>query len=453
LVWGPAYKNEKHYFGVEMNLIKFALKEGADDIIIEKNSGETKQIRFANNSITILNKWDMTIYKIFLSLKKRIISTMLFDASEESVKDSIKSLIKNARLLQPNEEYFGIAEGPFKYKLIKNTFDKKVINADVADLANAIINSALENSKSVSGVVYTSYNERELESSNSISASEKTTALQLSARAFNKDEESGHAALCSRILCKIDPNEIGKKAGEISKLAKNPEKIEAGKYDIIFEPLAIANLLNLVSRSASSFFVDSGFSFLKDKLNKKIGSLNVNLIDSGRIENGYASTMFDDEGVPTQTTPIIEKGILKNYLHNTSTARKYKTKTTANAGLIAPSPINTILKQGKLSKEKMFKEIKNGLYVTNVWYTRFQNYLTGEFSTIPRDGIFLIRDGEIAKSVKDIRITDNLQTVLENFIGLSNKPEWIIWWGLENQIPVLTPYVLVKNVNITKSTM
>jgi len=434
-----------------MSLIKFALKEGADDVIIEKNYGETRQVRFANNNVTISNNWSITTYKIFLSLKKRILSTVLFDVSEESIKSSIRNLIKNARALQPNKEYFGIAQGHFKYKPIKDLFDKKIINANVADISQAMINSALENSKSVAGVVYTSYIERELESSGDVTASEKSTSMQISARAFNKDEESGHAVSCSRVF-KIKPEEIGRKAGEISKLAKNPEKIEQGKYDIILEPLAIANLLNLVDKSASAFFVDSGFSFLKDKLNKKIGSSIVNLIDSGRIENGYASTAFDDEGVPTKETNVIEKGVLKNYLHNTSTAKKYKTKTTANAGLIAPSPINTILKQGKISKEKLFKGF-NGLYVTNVWYTRFQNYLTGDFSTIPRDGIFLIKNGEIVKSVKDIRITDNLQNILKNISKLSNKPEWIIWWGLETQTPVLTPYVLVKNVNITKSKM
>jgi PmbA protein len=436
-----------------MNLIKFALKEGADDVVIDKNVSETKQVRFANSSITISNNWKIPFYKIFLSVKKKVLSTTLFDVSEDSVRDSIKSLIKSAKKLQPNQEYFGIARGPFKYKPIKNSFDKKIIDADIGEISQRTINSALENSKSVAGVVYTGYNERYLETSNNISASEKSTSIQVSARAFNKDEESGHAASCSRILSKINPDEIGRKAGEISKLAKNPEKIEAGVYDIVFEPLAIANLMNLVSRSASAFFVDSGFSFLKNKLNKKVGSAIVNLIDNGRMDNGYASAMFDDEGVPTRSTAIIEKGILKNYLHNTSTAKKYKTKTTANAGLIAPSTTNTILNEGKISNGKLFKEIKNGLYVTNVWYTRFQNYLTGDFSTIPRDGTFIIKNGEVSRSVKDLRITDNLQRILEKIIGLSNKPEWIIWWGLENQTPVLTPYVLVKNVNITKSTM
>jgi len=436
-----------------MDLIKFALREGADDVIVEKNVGETKQVKFANNSIAVSQNWIMETYKIFIAFKKRIISTILFDTSEEAVKNSIKNLIRNAKMLQENKDYFGIAKGPFKYKPIPKTFDKKIINADTNDIVEAMINSALENSKNTAGILYTSYNERSLESSSNVSANEKSTSIQLSIRAFNSDDESGHAASCSRALNKINPEELGKRAGEISKLAKNPEKATEGKFDIIFEPMAIANLLNLVSRSASAFMVDSGFSFLKDKIRKKVGSPTVNLIDNGRIENGYSSSMFDDEGVPTQMTGIIEKGILKNYLHNTSTAKKYKTKTTANAGLIAPSPTNTILKEGNISKEKLIKEIDKGLYVTNVWYTRFQNYLSGDFSTIPRDGIFLIKSGEIAESLKGIRITDNLQRILENISNLSNESEWIIWWGLENQIPVLAPHVLVKNVNITMPTM
>jgi PmbA protein len=436
-----------------MDLIKFALKEGADDIIIEKNIGETKQVKFANNSIAISQNWSMENYKIFISCKKKIISTMLFDTTEDSLKNSIRNLIRNAKMLQENNEYFGIAKGPFKYKPVAKTFDKKIINADTSDIVETMINAALENSKNTAGILYTAYNERSLESSNNISANEKATSMQLSIRAFNSDEESGHAASCSRILSKIYPEELGKRAGEISKLAKDPEKAEEGKFDVVFAPMAIANLLNLISRSASAFMVDSGFSFLKDKLNKKIGSPIVNLLDDSRIENGYFSTMFDDEGVPTQTTSIIEKGILKNYLHNTSTAKKYKTKTTANAGLVAPSPTNTILNEGKISNDKLLKEVKNGLYVTNVWYTRFQNYLSGDFSTIPRDGIFLIKNGEIIKSLKGIRITDNLQRILENISSLSNKSEWIIWWGLEGQTPVLTPHVLVKSVNITMPTM
>lgn len=119
--------------------------------------------------------------------------------------------------------------------------------------------------------------------------------------------------------------------------------------------------------------------------------------------------------------------------------------------MIAPEPTNIILKPGKFSKESLFKYVKNGLYITNIWYTRFQNYLTGDFSTIPRDGIFLIKNGEIVKSLKGIRISDNLQRILLNIIRISNKPEWIQGW--ENETPAFIPYVLVKDVNVTLPTM
>jgi len=435
-----------------MNFIKFALKNGANDVVIEKNLSETKQVRFANNNIQIFKNWNTEIIRIFLSCNKKIVNTTIFDVSEKSVKNTISNLIKSAKFIKPNQDYAGIAEGPFKYKKIPKNFDKKIVNINLLDITEKIINSALENSKNTAGIVYTDVGKRELETSTGIFASEKTTAIKLSVRAFNKDEETGHAASCSRNLNSINPEKIGRKAGEISKLAKNPEKLESGKYDVIFDPLSAANLLNIVGVYSSVFFVDSGMSFLRGKLGKKVANNIINLIDSGTIANGFYSSTFDDEGVPTKKTTIIEKGILKNYLHNTSTAKKYKTKTTANAGLIVPRPHNIILRNGKTSKEKIFKGF-NGLYITNVWYTRFQNYLKGDFSTIPRDGIFLIRNGEIVKSIKEIRISDNLQKVLENIKNVSNKPEWIIWWGLNFQIPVFTPFVLVKNVNITRSTM
>jgi PmbA protein len=435
-----------------MNLIKFALKNGADDVIIEKNSTDAKQVRFANNTLQIFNNWNIITNEIFLSYKKRTVNTIVFDDSEDSLKKAILNLIKSAKVTQPNHEYYGVAKGPFKYKKIPKIFDKKVINANLPDITEEMINAALEYSKNTAGIVYTESNERELETSSNVSASEKTTSIKLSIRAFNKEDETGHAASCSKMLNGIDPEKIGKKAGEISKLSKNPEKMEQGKYDVIFDPLSMANMLSAVGAQASAFFVDSGISFLRGKINKRVASNLVTLIDDGTMANGCYSTSFDEEGVSTQKTTIVDKGILKTYLHNTSTAKKYKTKTTASAGIVVPGPKNIVLKPGNVSKEKLFGDF-TGLYITNVWYTRFQNYLNGDFSTIPRDGIFLYKNGEIVKSAKEIRVSDNLQGILESIVNISNRPEWILWWGLDYQVPIFTPYVLVKGVNITRSTM
>ena len=122
--------------------------------------------------------------------------------------------------------------------------------------------------------------------------------------------------------------------------------------------------------------------------------------------------------------------------------------------MIAPHPINIILQEGNQTKEEIIKEMKSGIYITNVWYTRFQNYMSGDFSTIPRDGIFEIKNGEIIGSLKNIRITENLQRILMGIKKISNNPHWIQWWGMEGTgAPALTPTVLVEDVNITLPTM
>ena len=105
---------------------------------------------------------------------------------------------------------------------------------------------------------------------------------------------------------------------------------------------------------------------------------------------------------------------------------------------------------GDVSKDELFKGVKKGLYLTNTWYTRFQNYAKGDFSTIPRDGIFLIEKGEIKQSLKDLRISDNVLTMLGNVAAISKERQHVHWWG-EADPPSLSPYVLIKNVHLTKS--
>jgi PmbA protein len=122
------------------------------------------------------------------------------------------------------------------------------------------------------------------------------------------------------------------------------------------------------------------------------------------------------------------------------------TETTANAGLIAPRSFNILF---DCKKGDVF-DVKEGIYITNVWYTRFQNYANGDFSTIPRDGAFLIKNGEIVQSLKGLRISDNMLNILKNIKYSNKKVIQIKSW--EAEIPTFTPEVLVNNVNITKPT-
>jgi PmbA protein len=98
----------------------------------------------------------------------------------------------------------------------------------------------------------------------------------------------------------------------------------------------------------------------------------------------------------------------------------------------------------------MIKDVKNGLYVTNVWYTRFANYHTGDFSTIPRDGAFLIKNGKIVNSLKGIRISENVLNMLKNVKEVGKESVHLRSW--EASTPILSPHVLIKDCNITTPT-
>ena len=432
-------------------ILRNAKELGFGDVVVLAYESNRRQVRFANNEITVAKNWHERKVELFVELEKRIAGTTITELSEENIERTLKTLLSNMKGMAPKEDYYGIAEGPFEYRDIPETFDKAIVELDEPnEYVERAINSALEEgAKRVAGVLYTDHNRVYLTTSNGVEAFDEGAGIEISVRAFIGDLESGHGTNSVRVLKKFDPESAGRKAGEIASLAKNPEQGPEGKFDVVFDPLAFANLLSYMSFMTSAYAAEAGFSPFVNKLGQKVANEIVTIKDVGNLPNGYGSRKFDDEGVPTRETTIIENGTFKSFLLNTSLARKYKTETTANAGLIMPHAWNVVLEPGNYSKEELFGEVERGIYVTNVWYTRFQNYVTGDFSTIPRDGIFLIEDGEL-KPIRNIRVSDNLLGILSRITALTKESCHVHWWEVET--PVTTPYVLVKDVGITRAT-
>src|SRR3990172_94706 len=211
-----------------------------------------------------------------------------------------------------------------------------------------------------------------------------------------------------------------------------------GRYDVVFDPLILGSLIDQIGGRADAWSVMAGLSPLAKRLGKRVASEAVTITDDGSAES-IGRRRFDAEGVPVRRKAIVQKGILKTYLHNTSTAKKFKTRTTGNAGLIAPEPHVLFCKPGDWTRDEIFEECKDGLWLTNTWYTRYQSYVTGDFSTIPRDGIFRIKKGEVVGAWKDIRLTDNLIGLWRNVVGLSKNVDQVQWWG-EGSVPTFRPH-------------
>ncbi|MCP8309339.1 MAG: TldD/PmbA family protein [archaeon] len=431
--------------------LKEALKLGATDISSICSKTNENMIRFSNNSITV-NK-NIKNLELFLYLakdNKRIMGSTS-NPSIKEIKEFTLNLIKACEELSPSPDYTPLPRIETKYTS-HGIYDEKLVEdgMKLIEFVKEAIDAGLEaGANRVSGSLMASEENLAILTSGNATGEDKRTKILLNVRAFSNKEASGHGLSCAARLKDFNPYEAGKEAGEYAKASINPNPWEEGIYDLITLPTVTADIIQHVGSFASAFTVDTGLSFLTDKINQKVSVDNFTLRDYGVIEGGFGGRGFDDEGFPTCENLIIEKGVLKNYLHNSTTAKKFNTSSTGNAGIIDPHPWNLVVDSGDMSTDDIIKEVKRGMMVTNNWYTRFQNMRTGEYSTIPRDAAFLIENGKIKHPIAGLRISDSFPRQLANIIAISKERRWIEWW--EVSIPTLAPSMLIKNVTITKA--
>jgi PmbA protein len=252
--------------------------------------------------------------------------------------------------------------------------------------------------------------------------------------------------------------EAGAQAGRLSKEAIGAEQGEPGKYDLILSPTVAADIIAGVPGSANPFLILIGLSPLGDRMGEEIAPDFMTVTDHPHIAGALGSHRFDFEGTPTREVRIVENGILKSLVHNTTTAMMYETKSTGSSALqsisegskmLLPGNSNIVFEAGDHSFEELIDGNKPTIYVTCNWYTRFQNYQTGEFSTIPRDAMFLVKNGEMTP-IKNLRISDNLMRMFANIDALGKDLKQILWW--EVPIPTFVPYVRVSDCTMTAAT-
>ncbi|MFH1650143.1 MAG: TldD/PmbA family protein [Candidatus Woesearchaeota archaeon] len=428
---------------MQEELLKELTKLGASNIVITKNSEKATHVKFANSQIATTKSWELAKYSVFVEQGKKIITTTLEKVDNPS--ETAKFLMSLLKQTEPNPDFEAIAKGPFKYKTGLH-YDSSAKNTDPALLVEKAIDAANElDKRRCAGVIEVAETTSELVTSNGVNAEDRGTGFYCSFRAMGPIT-SGHEVEVSRHFKTFKYIEAAKRAAETAS-GKETKSVSPGKFDVLFSPLAFANIVGRVADATGVFSVEAGLSCFGNKVGEKFGNLTIH--DDSTLIDGFRSRAFDDEGIPAQKTTVFDKGVLKTFLHNTSSAKRYKTKTTGNAGLIAPYSTNTVVEAGKVSDEKLMSDF-TGLYITNLWYTRFQNYATGDFSTIPRDALYYVKNGEMQHIVKDTRISDNLIEMMRKTSTLSKDARQIRGWEVD--MPVITPMAIVKDVNITKST-
>lgn len=426
------------------------MRKGVEEAIAILYRGENTIVRYANKEPTVAIAEKVDSLLIYSSIKERS-----FVGHFENVSGDLERIIDDVvamtKISPPSPYYAPIPRERFSYRTGKRIEHRiRRLDEQLLDHVSEAVKASEEKGASRSaGILYSSYLEEELAASTGLNAEEKASLIMLNHRAFASHDATGQWASCSTNLEGFDPREAGSRAGEIAVKSMNPKPVVEGTYDVYMGPMILANIISEVAQFSSGFLIQINMSFLAGKMNEKVGSQEVTLIDDPTTPGSLGEKIFDDEGVPTQKTTIIEGGILKNYLHNSRTARVANSRSTGNAGIISPHPWNIILNPGRYKEDDMLQKLGKGLYLMNSWYQRYQNYRTGDFSTIIRDGAFYVEDGEIKHPIKGCRISDNLQRMLMNIEALSDRLYPIKWWEVE--VPTYVPTAVIRNVKITKA--
>jgi len=438
--------------GVNETVIRAAKDAGADESASLMVVSDEVMTRFANDSLTVCKKIRGASLFVYMTKNRSRIVGASSNPEVSAVERFVGELYYSLVSLPKDPDFAELPAGARSYGSASARRRKRLLSSEdeVPELSARAIEAARSaGAKRTAGALESSHLEVDILTSTGTRGHDEGSKLLLNVRAFGDGEASGHGLSCSSTLREFDPERAGSLAGEHAKRMRNAKKPAEGEYQILMSPTVASNLISLMGSFASAFSVDAGTSYLAGKLGKKVASPAFSLRDHGRIEGALNPRSFDDEGLPTQTTGIIEEGVLKNYLHNLTTAKKSHARSTGNAGWIQPSPWNLEVGAGDSSYEEMVSEIKNGIVLTSNWYTRFTNYRTGEFSTVPRDGAYLVKNGEVESPINGLRVSDTLERMFSSVQLMSKDREWIQWWEVDE--PTLCPWVLVDGVRVTKA--
>lgn len=247
----------------------------------------------------------------------------------------------------------------------------------------------------------------------------------------------------SRSLAGLEsPEDVGRVAAERAVRRLGARKVETCRVPVVFDPRTAKGLLENLVEALNGEAVYRDASFLAKRLGEQVASPLVNLVDDGAMPGGFGTSPFDDEGVPTRRTTVLERGVLRSFLLNCYAGRKLGLPTTANAsrglaGNPGIGPGNFYLLPGEHSPEEIIRSVSRGFYLTECIGFGV-NLVTGDYSR-GAAGLW-IENGEFTYPVEEVTIAGSLLDMLRGVQMVGND--------LEFRGPVAAPTIKIAEMTV-----
>jgi PmbA protein len=429
---------DNHLADLARDIVRQALNGGATDAECTISEGEEFSSNVRMREVENIKEAGSRGAGLRILIGKRTGSSYTSDLSRDGVDRMVKSAIELADLTTedphaglPDPDEFGSVTGDLqlyspgvaaldtgtKIETARRAecaaldFDPRISNSDGSSFDNYVGRHVFANSREFIGEYRSSY-------------------CSLSTSPVAKDGESMERDYWYTMSRSFDgleaPEHVGKTAAARALRRLNATKVDTQKVPVIFEPRTARSLLDHIYEAVHGMSIYRHESFLAGRIGERVASESVSVVDDGTMPGLFGTSPFDDEGVPSRRTVVIERGVLKSYLLNTYAARKLGLKTTGNAsrGLTGNAGIghgNLYFEGGVQSPERIVAGVRNGFYVTELMGFGV-NIVTGDYSR-GAAGLW-IRDGEVAFAVSEVTIAGNLIEMLQTIEAVGSDLEF-----------------------------
>ncbi len=390
----------------------------AEETFVSINGGERGNVRFARNTATTSGASSGYTLAMTASFGKRSGTVTTAEFDEASLQRAARNAEEIAKLSPENPEAMP-AIGPQTFAPVKAFFDDAA--GATPDWRASSVATAIDLSKQKevvsAGFVETSAQIQAVANSKGLFGFDRYTAADYNLTARTPDGSgSGWASKSYNELRQLDPAKLAAAAIEKAAMSKSPAAIEPGKYTVVLEPAAVADLLAYFIFNADARQADEGRSFFS----KKGGGNRVGdqvLGEKVRIYSDPAhplapSVAFDNEGLPISRNVWVENGVLKDLFYSRYWAQKQGKAPTAG-------PSNIIMDGGGATMAELIAGTDRGILVTRFWYIRSLDPQTILLTGLTRDGLFLIEKGKVTRPLKNMRWNDSPVVALNNIDAMT----------------------------------
>ena len=223
---------------------------------------------------------------------------------------------------------------------------------------------------------------------------------------------SGRAAAVG--IGALDGRAVGDRAARKAHDGAGPGELEPGRYEVILEPQAVANVLQfLFVHGFSARPVEEGRSFVR--FGEAQFDRSITLRDDV-TDPGSWGLPFDAEGTPKRRLDVVRAGVTSAVLHTRRTAARAGAASTGHAiedgEAFGGLPNNPVLEAGDRTANGLVEGVGRGLLVTDFWYTRILDPRTQVVTGLTRNGVWLIEEGRVVRPVRNLRFTQSFLEAL-----------------------------------------